>query len=415
MDKEISNHTIRQRKIKRGLWLLGFVALLAMTAFLLRGVLTTSVKQADIRTAVAELGNIENTITAVGEVQPAFEQVLTSPLTATLQNVWLAEGAAVKLGDKILSLDKIAAQLDLDKQRDQLELKRNAVTKLKLDLERSFYDLIIQDSIKAFKINALKADVENAKRLLKAGGGTRETLERAENDLKIAQLEKRQLENDLRSRQAVMQASIRETELAVSMQQKEMQTFENKLKQADILATRNSVLTYVNKNIGSKINEGETLARLADLTGFKILGSISDNYLPQMRIGMPVLVRLNDSTVRGTLVNISPSVSNNVITFDVTLNNNNISDFKPKMKVEVFLITAYRSRVVRVANGAAFKGSSTQDIFVVQQDGKLARRTVKIGLSNFDFVEITEGVAVGEKVVISDLSKFKNIDEIQVK
>jgi HlyD family secretion protein len=415
MDREISNNDINKRKVKTGLWVAFAVVAMAVSAWILRGSLKTSVKQNDIRTAVAELGSIENTLTASGEVQPEFEQVITSPITAIIQNVLLNEGANVKAGQRILELDKEFTRLNFEKQKDQLDLKRNSIVKLKLDLDRSFFDLKINDSIKAFRINALNADVENAKRLFKAGGGTRETIEKADNDLHIAQLEKRQLENDLRTRQAIMQSSIRETEISASIQEKELKEFERKLQQADILTTRAGVLTYINKNIGLKVNEGEVLARLADLASFKIIGSISDNYASQIRLNMPVVVRINNETVRGTITNINPSVSNNVLTFDVRLDNQNNAQFRPKMKVEVFLVTDSRTKIVRVANGAAFKGGSSQDIFVVRTDGKLERRTVKIGLQNFDFVEITEGVRVGEKVVISDMSSYKNVHEMEVK
>jgi HlyD family secretion protein len=415
MDREISNNDITKKKVKTGLWVAFAVVTIAVSAWLLRGSLVTAIKQNDIRTAIAELGSIENTLTASGEVLPEFEQVITSPITAIIQNVLLNEGANVKTGERILELDKEFTRLNFEKQMDQLDLKRNSIVKLKLDLDRSFFDLKINDSIKAFRINALNADVENAKRLFKAGGGTRETIEKADNDLHIAQLEKRQLENDLRTRQAIMQSSIRESEISASIQEKELKEFERKLQQADILTTRAGVLTFVNKNIGSKINEGEVLARLADLASFKITGSISDNYASQIRLNMPVVVRINNETVRGTITNINPSVSNNVLTFEVRLDNQNTAQFRPKMKVEVFLVTDSRTKTVRVANGAAFKGGSSQDIFVVNNQGKLERRTVKIGLQNFDFVEITEGVRVGEKVVISDLSKYKNVDELEVK
>ena len=206
-------------------------------------------------------------------------------------------------------MDKEFTKLDFEKQRDQLELKRNGVVKMGLDLDKSFYDLKITDSIKAFKINALQADVENAKRLFKAGGGTREAIEQADNNLKIAQLEKRQLENDIRSRQAATTANIRETEISASIQEKELRAFARKLEQANIVATRSGVLTFVNKNLGVKVSEGEILARIADLGSFKIQGTISDNYMQQVRVGMPILVKLNDTTVRATLSNIAPSVS----------------------------------------------------------------------------------------------------------
>ena len=415
MDREISQKEINQRKGKTGLYIGLAVVGIALAAWILRGSLSTDIKRSDIRIAVAEIGSIENTLTAAGELQPEFEQVITSPIAAVIQQVYLNEGSIVKAGEKILELDKELTRLNFEKQKDQLDLKRNSVVKLQLDLDKSFYDLKINDSIKAFRINALQADVENAKRLFKAGGGTRETIEQTENNLKIAQLEKRQLENDIRTRQAIMQTSIRETQISASIQEKELRTFERKLQQSNILTTRAGVLTFVNKNLGQNVSEGEVLARLADLSSFKLIGSISDNYAAQIHIGMPVLVKLNDSIMRGSLAQIYPSVQNNVMTFEVALDSKSNPAFRPKMKTEVFIVTDSRRNILRVANGPAFKGGSVQEVFVLRKDGKAERRTVKIGLTSFDFVEITEGVQKGETVIISDLSRYKNVNEIEIK
>ena len=417
MDREISTQEIKKQKNKRWLWAAAIVAALIAATFLLRGSLSTSLKRSDIRTGVAEIGAMENTLTASGEAIPEFEQVIAAPITAVIQQAYFDVGVTLKTGDKIIELDKEFTKIAFEKQRDQLDLKRNSVVKLKLELDKSFYDLKINDSIKAFRINSLQADLENAKRLYKAGGGTRETIEQAETNLRIAQLEKRQLENDIKTRQAVTQASIRESEITASIQEKELHEFERKLQQANIVATRAGVLTFVNKNLGTKVNEGEILARIADLGSFKIIGSISDNYAQQVRIGQSVVVKVNETTtVRGSITNISPSVSNNVLSFDVALDDKNANaQLRPKMKVEVFLVTASQRKTMRVPNGAAFKGGSVQDIFVLKPNGKAERRTVKIGLTNFDFVEITEGVAVGETVIISDMSKFQNVQEVEIK
>ena len=212
-----------------------------------------------------------------------------------------------------------------------------------------------------------------------------------------------------------MQTSIRETQISASIQEKELRAFERKLQQANILTTRAGVLTFVNKNLGQNVNEGEVLARLVDLSSFKLIGSISDNYAAQIHIGMPVLVKLNDSIMRGSLAQIYPSVQNNVMTFEVALDSKSNTGFRPKMKTEVFIVTDSRRNILRVANGPAFKGGSVQDIFILRKDGKAERRTVKIGLTSFDFVEITEGVQKGETVIISDLTKYKNVNEIEIK
>jgi HlyD family secretion protein len=86
---------------------------------------------------------------------------------------------------------------------------------------------------------------------------------------------------------------------------------------------------------------------------------------------------------------------------------------RPNMKADVFLVTATRNNVIRVPNGPAFKGSNMQEVFVLSK-GKAVRRSVKTGLSNFDFIEIVSGIKVGERVITSDMSKYEYASEISI-
>jgi HlyD family secretion protein len=322
-------------------------------------------------------------------------------------------GAKVKAGESILTLDKSATQTELEKFKFQLEVKRNNIRKLKLELDKSFYDIKSNNDIKQLRINSLEADVENAKRLYKAGGGTQEDIQKAELDLKVAKLEKQQLENEIKSKQQTMQVEMRESEIDAAIQESAVKELERKLDLANIVTSRAGVITWVNKNIGASVTEGEALARIADLSDFKVKGSISDNYMSDLHTGMTAIIRINETQIRGTVSNIYPSVQNGIVTFDIRLDEQNNILLRPNLKVDVYLVTSAKGNVMRVANGAAFKGASAQDIFIVH-DGKAERRAVHIGMSNFDYVEIKDNVKPGDVIIISDMSSYKNLKEIKI-
>lgn len=414
MDSAISPNILRQRKRKIISWVIVIVIALLGGIWLLRHSLSSTIKRSAITTAVVEKGDVENTIPATGEILPEFEEVITSPINAVIKNVLLDAGTPVKAGQSVLELDKAFTRIELEKLKFQLELKQNNVSRLKLQLDKSFYDLQANDSIKQLRINSLVAAVQDAKRLYKAGGGTREEVEQAELDLKVAQLEKRQLEHEIKNKQMTMLTDMRESEIGAQIQRKDLDELERKLEQADIVANRNGVITWVNKNIGSKINEGESLVKVADLGSYKIVGTISDAFAEQVRTGMPVIARINDSLLKGVVTNIHPSVQNNILSFDVQLDNRNSKLLRPNMKLDIFLVTAVSKATMRAANGPAFKGGATQDIFVVQ-NGKAIRRTAQIGLSNFDYVELKTEAAPGETIIISDMSQYKHVKEITLK
>ncbi len=415
MDTDITTIENKKRKNKTWIYSILIIGIIAISVWLLRKSITTSLKRSDLRLAVAEMGNIENTLSALGEVLPEYEQIIVSPISATILKTFYDPGHPVKAGDKIVELDQEETKNSFDKQVDQLELKRNEIKQLKYKLDKDLFDLKISDSVKAMKITSLKADLENARRLEKAGGGTRENVETATMNLRIAELEKLQLENNIINKQQTIGLDIKESELNAAIKEKELFEFKNKLRKANITATRSGVLTYVNRNIGAKISEGEVLARLADLHSYKVMGSISDTYAEQLKIGMTSIVKIGDNQLRATINNIEPSVQNNVLTFELSLDESQHELLRPKLKVEVFIVTAAQSNIVRVPNGPVFKGTPVQDVFVINAGGNAERRTVKVGLSNFDYVEIKEGIKSGETVILTDLSEFRVVKEIKIK
>ena len=414
MDTVIEEEVKLKKKKKTFSYVLISVLVLIAAIWIVRSSFASSLKKSNITTAVVERGNIENTIAATGEILPEFEEIITSPINASIQNVVMDAGNKVQAGQSLLALDKSAAQTEYDKGKFELESKRNDIAKLKLDLNKSFYDIKSNNDIKQLRINSLQADVENAKRLYKAGGGTKEDVDKAELDLKVANLEKQQLENEIKSKQQTMQLEIREAELAADVEQNNLSELQRKLNAANIIATRAGVVTWINKNIGAAVHEGESIARIADLSSFKVTGSISDNYLDQLHNGMTAIILINEAQVRGTVSNIYPSIQNGIVSFDVRLDEQNNKMLRPNMKVDVYLVTDSHSNVLRVANGPAFKGASTQNIFVLN-NGKAERRTVHIGMSNFDYVELKDNVKQGDVVITSDMSEYKNSKEVTIK
>ncbi|WP_316819414.1 efflux RND transporter periplasmic adaptor subunit [Pedobacter gandavensis] len=414
MDKNIEQAVSSSRKRKLFFYLLVGLVLLIVGVLVLRRVFKTTLYASEITTAIVDRGNIENTINAVGEVLPEFEEVISSPLAASIQKVLLDGGSHIKAGQSILTLDKSEAQMDFEKLKFQLESKKNDIRKIKLDLDKSFYDIKSNNDIKQLRINSLKAAVDHAKRLLKAGGGTREDVEQAELNLKVAQLEKQQLENEINSKQQSMRLQMKEVELAASIQENDLDLLQRKLQQADIRASRNGVVTWVNKNIGAAVQPGEVLARIADLASFKVKGTISDQHINLLKNGMSAIIRIGDQQVRGKVVNIYPAVQNATVSFDIKPDSSNYKLFRPNLKADVFLVTDIHQQVLRVSNGPAFMGSPSQSIYVLK-DGVATRKTVQIGLSNFDFVELKDQVKEGDVIITSDLRSFKNSSQIGIK
>ena len=414
MDRAISTTTLRHRQLRRWLLGLGTLALLAAGALGLRRVLQPTLRRADILTARVEVGNVDATLTAAGTIIPAREAVLTSPLQSSVRRVVLAVGAAVRPGQVILELDKELAASALAKLDDEQLRNQNKTAQLRFALGRALTDLQAQQQSQALKVSSLQSALRDEQHLLEIGGGTAEAVRQAELNLRTARLEAQRLSQQLANQRQASAADQRELGYTVSVQQRSIQEQAAKLRQADISSPLPGVLTWVNDNLGATVQAGEALARVADLSHYRVRATLADTYADQLHPGDAVLVRLGPGTdLRGTVASISPAMEKGVVTFFATLQDDHNAALRANLRADVQVLTRAHRGVLRLRNGPYYQGGQEQPVFVLA-GGRAVRRVVRLGDSNTDYVQVLSGLAKGEEVLVSDTKAFVDVPELRV-
>jgi HlyD family secretion protein len=415
MDRPISSLDQTKNNFSQWIKYALIVIIIGGGIYALRNFLKTEIQKEDFIYAKVERGDIENTITASGLVVPSFEQQINAPVSTEIQEILLKSGTHVKPGDLILKLDEEYIRLENESLKDQLELKTNNITRLKLEYKKDLNDIDYENQIKGLKLSSLQANLADIRRLKEIGSSTQEEVEQAELNVQIEQLEKKKLDNDLNFRKQVISSDERNLELEVMIQKKKLQELSRKLKETAVKAPRGGVITWINENIGQKVNEGDPLVRIANLESFRIEGSCSDRYTNLVKVGMPVKVRANKTMLNGTITSILPAVENNTLEFLIILDKADQKELRPNMRVEVFIISDKKENVLKIRNGSAFTGGMDQSIFVVQGNQAIKKKA-NIGLTNVDFVEIIAGdIHAGDQVIISDMKDYDHLETIELK
>ena len=413
MDREISTGEIRKNKVFSFLkYVIALVIFLGLVWWG-RGLLKKKGDRSDFHIVQVERGDIQNTLTASGIVVPSLEREVNAPVATEIKSVIKTRGEFVDQGDLILELDQEFTQLTYDQLYDELQLKRNNIDKLKLEYDKNLRDLDYQDQIKGLQLSELTAQVKDQKRLNEVGGATAEEVEQAELQLKVAQIEKKMLENELSYRRSVNVNEKKGLELEYTIQEKKLAELRRKLRETHVRAPQSGVITWINEELGRKVQEGEALVRLANLDKFRVEASSSDRNTNKIEVGMPVRVRINQTDLSGNISTILPAVENNTVKFYVELDDPDSDLLRPNIRAEVFIITDSKSDVLRVKNGPAFAGAKSQYLFVVDADKAIKRRITK-GLVNSDFVEIVNNLDEGERVIISDTEEYDHLDEFTI-
>jgi len=131
-------------------------------------------------------------------------------------------------------------------------------------------------------------------------------------------------------------------------------------------------------------------------------------------VGLPATVRSGSTHLPGRVDKILPSVENGIVTFQVQLDTKNHPILRPNLRVDVHAVTEQHQDTMRLKRGPLLNVDGQEMVFVVR--GDMAVRTpVTVGLSNFENYEITQGLVVGDEVIISDMSSFRDVREVKIR
>ena len=416
MDRQIPKQQIRREKIRRWTITGAIIVAIAVAVLAVSTLARTALKASDLTFAEVDRGTIETTVASTGRIVPAFEEVITSPISSRIKEVYLKAGDTVNIGTPILRLDLTTTQAELDKLIDQQGMKNLEREQLRLSATTTLTDLEMRIRVKEMEVSQLAVELANEIYLDSLGTGTGDrvkeaTLKHRTSTLELEQL-KRQLENSRNSAKATLEA--KDLELSISRKNLSLQT--QVLADAQIRATRRATLTVLHSGIGQPVAEGAHVATIADLDHFKVESQISDTQAEKIRPGARAIVKVGRTGIPGIVTNVTPQSTGGMITFSVALDNDNGPRLRSGLKADVHVMWDVIEDAVRIPVIPSYIGPGNYDIFVVSPDGsELVRRTVGLGGCNYDRIEVTSGLDPGERIVTGNMSKYVTSPSIKLK
>jgi len=363
-------------------------------------------------TAVAQRGDLEDTVTATGTLQPKDFVDVGTQVSGQLKKLFVEVGAVVKAKDLLAEIDPSVYQSKVDADRAQLLNQQAQITDRQAQLVLADLQFTRQQNLA--RENATTTDA------LQSAEAAQQSA-RAQVDAFKAQMQ--QTESTLRGDEANLGYTKIYAPIAgtvVSQAAKQGQTL-NANQQAPIVM------------------------RIANLATMTVQAQVSEADVPKLHIGMDVyFTTLGGNTRRyyGKLRQIppTPTVVNNVVLYDALFDVENPNQaLMTQMTAQVFFVASSAKDAVLVplaalrpvaaegrprgprasgagtGAGAARKGGGERAsgidprsqyangralVSVVGADGKVADRDVKVGVMNRVSAQIVSGLEPGEKVVI---------------
>ena len=415
MDREIPKE-VRDKERKKKFIKYGAIGVAAVVCIaVLISFMRSSVNKKDLVFSEVDNGTIEVSVSASGKVVPAFEEIINSPINTRIVEVYRKGGDSVDLGTPILKLDLQSTETEYKKLLDEEQMKRYQLEQLKVNNNTYLSDLSMQVKISAMKLNRMEVELRNERYLDSLGSGTTDKVRQAELNFNTGKLELEQLRQQYANESKVKEADLKVKELEFNIFSKSLAEMKRTLDDAQIRSPRKAILTYINNQVGAQVAEGSQVAIISDLSHFKVEGEIADTYGDRVAAGGRAIVKIGNEKLEGTVSSVTPLSKNGVISFIVQLNEDNNKRLRSGLKTDVYVMNAVKEGVLRLANASYYVGRGEYELFVQDSKDEVVKRKVQLGDSNFEYVEVISGLKPGDKVVVSDMSSYKNKNKLKLK
>ena len=415
MDREIPKE-VRDKERKKKFIKYGAIGVAAVVCIaVLISFMRSSVNRKDLVFSEVDNGTIEVSVSASGKVVPAFEEIINSPINTRIVEVYRKGGDSVDVGTPILKLDLQSTETEYKKLLDEEQMKRYQLEQLKVNNNTYLSDLSMQVKISAMKLNRMEVELRNERYLDSLGSGTTDKVRQAELNFNTGKLELEQLRQQYANESKVKEADLKVKELEFNIFSKSLAEMKRTLDDAQIRSPRKAILTYINNQVGAQVAEGSQVAIISDLSHFKVEGEIADTYGDRVAAGGRAIVKIGNEKLEGTVSSVTPLSKNGVISFIVQLNEDNNKRLRSGLKTDVYVMNAVKEGVLRLANASYDVGRGEYELFVQDSKDEVVKRKVQLGDSNFEYVEVISGLKPGDKVVVSDMSSYKNKNKLKLK
>jgi HlyD family secretion protein len=176
------------------------------------------------------------------------------------------------------------------------------------------------------------------------------------------------------------------------------------------------VLQLVPVEVGQHVTPGTNLARVADPKKLKAEIKVAETQAKDVLIGQSATIDTRNGTVQGHVSRIDPSVLNGTVTVDVVADGLLPGGARPDLSVDGTIEIENLKDVLYVGRPVHGSSQSTISLFKLTPDGSEATRVnVKLGRASVNTVEIVQGLQIGDRVILSDMSQWDNYDRIRLR
>ncbi len=417
---DIARPDLKKQKIRRQiLWSVAGVALLAaLTVFVMRlKPAAPTVDRSTVWTDTVKRGNMVRQVRGLGTLVPREDRIRSIPAETdgTVVSIFKLPGALVHPDTVILQLTNPQLMQEAQDAALQLNEAQADYHNTQVSIESALMDRrsTAADINAQYQQAQLQARTDKALYKLGVISGLTYSDSQGKADAlttrqKLQEEEVSINQKALETQLAVQKAKVQQAQALAQLKQREV----------DALTVRAGIegqLIQMPLQMGQHVLAGAELAQIIQPDQLKAQLQIPETQAHDVLNGQPAEIDTHNGVVAGTVTRINPAVVNGTVTVDVHLDGTLPQGARPDLSVDGTIDLQRLHDVLYVGRPAFGNENSTISLFKLDPSGNYATRVaVKVGRASVNEIQILGGLKEGDTVVLSDMSRWDNVDRIRL-
>jgi HlyD family secretion protein len=408
VQKKASQPVVWRSKTKIAI-AIGAAAIVALV-MVLRPSNAVAISERELLLDSVQQGSLDVTVDGFGQLVSARQQLLSSPSRATVKEIVLKPGAKVTAGSVIALLEDPELTQSVETAKQVVNESQANLRKLMLNNQRE--RLREQSSLAELVSQREKTTVQRQaeEKLVSSGIVSRLTFEQTVQNEKqlnqrIALANQSMVQLDLLHRESV---NIQQDQ--VKQMQGNLAIAQSQLDRLTVKAGLDGVLLKLPVEVGQGMSPGQEVALVGSDAELIALIRVPQGQAQSVHIGNTAIIDTRDGKLNGSVTRIVPIVANNTVEIEIKLPSIKGTSARPNLSVDCSIIGDRLDNVKYVRRPTGVAPNTSAQVYVVAKGDNTARpKQVRFGRQAGQHIEVISGLDAGERLVVSDLSKY-NLD-----
>ena len=374
------------------------------------------VRSAAVVIDTVKQGDVVREVRGPGTLVPEHIRWITAQASARVERVNTESGSAVQAGELLLELSNPDLQIQTMQAEQQVQQAQIDLLNLRTNLRSA---ILTQEGTVASTRTQYVSSTQEARAadsLVRMGlvpafeaANRKASAEEFTTRVRVEQERLSLMRQAIDSQLAVQASRVVQLRAIADNQQA-------RLRSLQVRAPDAGVLQELTLQLGQWVPEGTTLAKVVQPGQLKAVLRIPESQAKDVQLGQRATVDTRNGLVSGNVTRKDPSAQGGSVTIDVALEGALPSGAVPDLSVDGTIVIDRMVNVRFSGRPASSASSGTTSVFRLEADGGTAVRVpVTLGRNSVNTIEIRRGLSVGDRIILSDMSSYANVDRVRIK